>query len=375
MFFVDGKVGGKLSDFFGTTKPEAKRLRAILKLINALPPGCGSNPAQHSPEFEQWHALVVANQAVAVEAQRETGQPKSRSRHLCVWISNGSASAATERTSSRRTRRPSSFSPAIPTSFSSASTLRGSSCRVQPRLAAHRLPYTRSPHRRLEHPGTETRRLPRACCAAGLHPNQVLSRRPHSLLLSPSGSRRLGSTRRSPFQPRSHDAGCRYRRSSLSEKGFLSAQLRLLRRAGSKPRIDRAFRHHALQLLRRRQYPPHRPLHRQAGIRPSHAQADPNRRKPQKRNQRRLRLHRQRQTSWLRHRRLPELGYIQLPRRQAAPERALHTDRCRIRYQRKLRPQPRGQQLCYRRRRSRRRQVRRCLQDAFARHLERLAPE
>lgn len=68
MFFVDGKVGGKLSDFFGATKPEAKRLRAILRLINALPPGCGATKVSDSVEFEHWHALVVANQSVAVEA-------------------------------------------------------------------------------------------------------------------------------------------------------------------------------------------------------------------------------------------------------------------------------------------------------------------
>jgi hypothetical protein len=62
MFFVDSKVGGRLSDFFGTTKPESKRLRSILKLVNALPPGCGATQSTTSPEFERWHSLVVANQ-------------------------------------------------------------------------------------------------------------------------------------------------------------------------------------------------------------------------------------------------------------------------------------------------------------------------
>jgi hypothetical protein len=62
MFFVEGKVGGPLSDFFGITKPESKRLRSILKLVNALPPGCGAAQASTSPEFEHWHQLVVANQ-------------------------------------------------------------------------------------------------------------------------------------------------------------------------------------------------------------------------------------------------------------------------------------------------------------------------
>jgi hypothetical protein len=62
MFFVDGKVGGPLSDFFGVTKPEQKRLRSILKLIAALPAGCGSTQPTASPKFQKWHALVVANQ-------------------------------------------------------------------------------------------------------------------------------------------------------------------------------------------------------------------------------------------------------------------------------------------------------------------------
>lgn len=62
MFFLDGKVGGRLSDFFRTTKPESKRLRAMLKLISALPPGCGATESSASPDFNRWHALVVANQ-------------------------------------------------------------------------------------------------------------------------------------------------------------------------------------------------------------------------------------------------------------------------------------------------------------------------
>jgi hypothetical protein len=66
MFFVDGKVGGRMSDFFGTTKPEEKRLRAILKLINALPPGCGAPSDTASPEFQHWQALVIANQPASV---------------------------------------------------------------------------------------------------------------------------------------------------------------------------------------------------------------------------------------------------------------------------------------------------------------------
>jgi hypothetical protein len=62
MFFVEGKVGGPLSDLFGITKPEQKRLRAILKLVNALPAGCGAAQSSTSPEFEHWRSLVIANQ-------------------------------------------------------------------------------------------------------------------------------------------------------------------------------------------------------------------------------------------------------------------------------------------------------------------------
>ena len=68
MFFVDGKVGGRLSDFFGATKPEEKRLRANLKLIDVLPPGCGAASDTASPEFQHWQALVVANQPTSAEA-------------------------------------------------------------------------------------------------------------------------------------------------------------------------------------------------------------------------------------------------------------------------------------------------------------------
>jgi len=68
MFFVDGKVGGPLSDFFGTTKPAQKRLREIRALVNALPPGCGATQPTDSPEFQHWQALVIANQPASVEA-------------------------------------------------------------------------------------------------------------------------------------------------------------------------------------------------------------------------------------------------------------------------------------------------------------------
>ena len=64
-FYVNGNVGSKLSDFFGATKPDSKRLRAILKLVNAIPPGCGATTNSASADFLQWQQRVIANQAVA----------------------------------------------------------------------------------------------------------------------------------------------------------------------------------------------------------------------------------------------------------------------------------------------------------------------
>ena len=62
-FYVNGNVGSKLSDFFGVTKPNSKRLRAILKLVNAIPAGCGATANSASAEFLQWQQRVIANQA------------------------------------------------------------------------------------------------------------------------------------------------------------------------------------------------------------------------------------------------------------------------------------------------------------------------
>lgn len=64
-FYVNGKVGNSFTDFFHATRPESKRLRAILKLVNAIPPGCGATTNTASAEFLQWQKRVIANQAVA----------------------------------------------------------------------------------------------------------------------------------------------------------------------------------------------------------------------------------------------------------------------------------------------------------------------
>ena len=63
-FFVGGKTGSRMSDFFGMTKPDQKRLRGMLKLNAALSPGCGANLPASGDAFARWHRGVVANQAV-----------------------------------------------------------------------------------------------------------------------------------------------------------------------------------------------------------------------------------------------------------------------------------------------------------------------
>ena len=56
-----GKTGGWLSDLFGTTKPESRRLREILKGVSTLPPQCVAARSAVSPEeFKQWQAAVVS---------------------------------------------------------------------------------------------------------------------------------------------------------------------------------------------------------------------------------------------------------------------------------------------------------------------------
>jgi len=57
---TQGKTGGWLSDFFGTTKPEARRLREILKMSSSLPAACRGARAPADEEFRRWQAAVVA---------------------------------------------------------------------------------------------------------------------------------------------------------------------------------------------------------------------------------------------------------------------------------------------------------------------------
>ncbi|MBI3652472.1 MAG: M48 family metalloprotease [Acidobacteria bacterium] len=55
-----GKTGNFFSDLFGATKPEAKRLREMMKGAAALPASCiEARQASASADFQKWQALVV----------------------------------------------------------------------------------------------------------------------------------------------------------------------------------------------------------------------------------------------------------------------------------------------------------------------------
>jgi WD40 repeat protein len=60
-----GNTGGWLSDLFGKTKPEARRLREIIKGLQTLPAECrAARAAAPEDEFKRWQ-MVVVNYAVA----------------------------------------------------------------------------------------------------------------------------------------------------------------------------------------------------------------------------------------------------------------------------------------------------------------------
>ncbi len=55
-----GKTGSWFSDLFGTTKPEERRLREMLKATNALPAACvDKRSATQSQEYLKWQTAVV----------------------------------------------------------------------------------------------------------------------------------------------------------------------------------------------------------------------------------------------------------------------------------------------------------------------------
>ncbi|HEX7159232.1 MAG TPA: M48 family metalloprotease, partial [Edaphobacter sp.] len=73
-FFVQGKTGSGLSDFFGLTTPSQKRLRQIRQLVTSLPKGCGSNAANATAEFHQWQNVVTSNQRSAAAEIQAAGE-------------------------------------------------------------------------------------------------------------------------------------------------------------------------------------------------------------------------------------------------------------------------------------------------------------
>jgi WD40 repeat protein len=67
---VKGKTGGWLSDLFGTTRPESRRLREILKGVSTLPAQCvAARPAATPEEFKRWQAAVVSRAASAAREE------------------------------------------------------------------------------------------------------------------------------------------------------------------------------------------------------------------------------------------------------------------------------------------------------------------
>lgn len=76
-FFVQGKTGGGLSDFFGLTTPSQKRLRQLRQLVAELPKGCGATSTTATAEFHQWQNAVTANQHAAATPEVATAGEKT----------------------------------------------------------------------------------------------------------------------------------------------------------------------------------------------------------------------------------------------------------------------------------------------------------
>jgi WD40 repeat protein len=65
---IKGKTGGWLSDLFGTTRPESRRLREILKGVATLPAQCVAARSAVTPEeFKRWQGAVVSLTTAARE--------------------------------------------------------------------------------------------------------------------------------------------------------------------------------------------------------------------------------------------------------------------------------------------------------------------
>lgn len=60
-----GKTGTWASDFFGTTKPEQRRLRELLKSVSTMPPECARIAVASPAEFQDWQARVIGASSTA----------------------------------------------------------------------------------------------------------------------------------------------------------------------------------------------------------------------------------------------------------------------------------------------------------------------
>jgi WD40 repeat protein len=59
---TEGKTGNWLTDFFGATRPDSKRLREIMKSPEAIPEGCAERaPITNQDQFKTWQAAVIDN--------------------------------------------------------------------------------------------------------------------------------------------------------------------------------------------------------------------------------------------------------------------------------------------------------------------------
>jgi hypothetical protein len=65
LFETRGETGSWLSDLFGRTKPEARRLREMLKTQAKLPPACIEPRVVADDEFRAWQAAVVADRGLS----------------------------------------------------------------------------------------------------------------------------------------------------------------------------------------------------------------------------------------------------------------------------------------------------------------------
>lgn len=78
-----GNTGSWFSDFFGTTRPNSRRLRELMKDLSHLPAGCVARGAEmHPEEFTQWqsdvlhyHGIGHGEKVSGVSLRKPLGQP------------------------------------------------------------------------------------------------------------------------------------------------------------------------------------------------------------------------------------------------------------------------------------------------------------